>query len=425
MKIDRTTPPALILPTNLSLPQQKLHTTATGILLHTIEVLEQPVVRLSLVFKVGSMHQNHPFEASTMLNMLSEGSLSMSSADMAKELDFYGVEYECSIDRDFSMITVSCLSKFLPETLGLLEEIVLRPAFLVSELDIYKTKRKQQLRMERQRPSYMARELFTVAIFGADHPYGVVSQEECYDTLTSDNLREFYQRYFGAENCFAVASGFLQQTEIALICGFLEKIPHVVPFTCSYLEQPVSVSRSVLSRPNDVQSSLRIGKLLFPKGHPDYNGMQLLVMVLGGYFGSRLVQNLREEHGYTYGIYSTIATLRYEGYLAIATDVSSEFTAAAVKQIFIEIERLRTQKIDSDELIIVKNMIVGELMRVLDGPFGIADVIVENIESDLPADYFNQFLQDVKQCTPEYLQSLAIKYLNPDSFTTVIVGRTE
>ncbi|MEG2478819.1 MAG: hypothetical protein RSA50_00925 [Mucinivorans sp.] len=117
--------------------------------------------------------------------------------------------------------------------------------------------------------------------------------------------------------------------------------------------------------------------------------------------------------------------MRYEGYLAIATDVSSEFTAAAVKQIFIEIERLRTQKIDSDELIIVKNMIVGELMRVLDGPFGIADVIVENIESDLPADYFNQFLQDIKQCTPEYLQSLAIKYLNPDSFTTVIVGRTE
>ena len=421
-KIDRKTPPPFVLPEKLSLPAEQMFELGNGAKLWTLKAGTQDVIRLTLVFDAGTRRQAHPFVASSMLNMLSEGTEKYTAGQVSERLDFYGIYYDTSIDRDYAMITVSCLNRFLPETLELLEEIVVRPAFLPGELDIYRTKRKQQLKVEREKPAYIARELFAEALFGPEHPYGIVSSEDDYDGVTVEMLRDYHREFFGADNMFAVASGMLGDDQQAAVREMLSAIGKRNAPADSVTAKPVTLPFMFRERGDAMQSSIRIGKLLFPKGHPDFGGMQVLAMVLGGYFGSRLVDNLREEHGYTYGVYSAMLNMKYEGYIAIATDVAGEHTADAVDEIFAEIERLRTEIIPDQELDMVRNIIVGEMMRILDGPFGIADVTIENIQNGDDNDALNKFLDQVRCITPARLQELAVRYLDPATFTTVVVG---
>lgn len=423
MKLDRSITPLISLPKSLELPTITTSKSENAITLYSMSPSVIDVVRLSLVFNAGSRHQNHPFTASATLNLLSEGSENFTSVEIAEKLDFYGIYYDASCDRDSAMITITCLEKFLPETLSLLQECVVRPSFNDHELEIYKTKRKQQLSIEREKPAYLAREKFAQVLFGENHPYGTCSAAVEYDTLTREHLVGFHTNFINANNCFAVASGNISEQTRTRIIEFLETLPlsDVAPvdITCPVPQssEPVNVKRDAA-----VQTSLRMGKLLFTKAHPDFVDMKVVAMILGGYFGSRLMQNIREERGYTYGIYSAIVSLEHSGYFAIATDVSTESLDDTLVQIRYELNRMSTENMPLEELSEVKNMILGELMRILDGPFGVADVVIENIQSGLDADYLDEFLQCVQSVTPERVTELVAKYLDPDSFTYVTVG---
>lgn len=385
----------------------------------------QQVIRLTIVFQAGTRYQSVPFASSAMLNMLSEGSQNYTSAEIADKLDSYGIYYDTNIDRDYSMITVSCLNKFLPQTLELLEDMLLRPSFDEQELSIYAAKRKQNIKIDREKPSFIAREEFSKALFGTQHPYGVSYNEELYDNLTVDTLREHYQKYYGAENCFAVTSGMVNDEELKQIETFLAKIPNhnqeneIVRQLPKYESAP----EIFVERDGALQSSIRMGKVLFPKSHPDFNGMQVLSMVLGGYFSSRLVSNLREDKGYTYGIYAAMVNLEHAGYFAIATDVSAEHTNDAIGEIRLEIERLRNELIPEEELQMVRNTIVGELMRLVDGPFGIADITIESQQCGRDNELINEFLTEVRTITGERLLELAVRYLDPSTMSCVVVGQ--
>ena len=423
MKLDRSIIPQISLPKNLELPTITTTKSKNGITLYSMTPSVIDVVRLSLVFNAGSRHQDHPFTASATLNLLSEGSENLSSSEIAEKLDFYGIYYDASCDRDSAMVTITCLEKFLPETLNLLQECVVRPTFNDHELDIYKTKRKQQLSIEREKPAYIAREKFAQVLFGKDHPYGTCSAAVEYDTLTREHLVGFHSRFLNAQNCFAVASGKISQQTAESIIEFLETLPkgEFSPFEGLFSEPQSSESVSV-KRDAAVQTSLRMGKLLFTKAHPDFVDMKVVAMILGGYFGSRLMQNIREERGYTYGIYSAIVSLEHSGYFAIATDISTESLEDTLVQIRYELTKIATEQMPAEELNEVKNMILGELMRILDGPFGVTDVVIENIQSGMDAGYLDEFLQCVQSVTPERVSELVAKYLDPDSLTYVTVG---
>lgn len=422
---DRLNAPQTKLPQTIKLPKTVEKTTANGIKLMSLDAGTQQVIRLTIVFQAGTRYQSVPFASSAMLNMLSEGSRNYTSAQIADKLDFYGIYYDTNIDRDYSMITVSCLNKFLPQTLELLEDMLLYPLFDERELSIYALKRKQNIKIEREKPSFIAREEFSKALFGAAHPYGVSYDEQQYDTLTSDLLREHYDRYYGAENCFAVTSGMVTQDELLQIETLLAKIPSrkTTEQQPQNLTQFESTPEIFVERAGALQSSIRMGKVLFPKWHADFNGMQVLSMVLGGYFSSRLVSNLREDKGYTYGIYAAMVNLEHAGYFAVATDVSAEHTNDAVTEIIYEIERLRTELIPEQELEMVRNTIVGELMRLVDGPFGIADITIESQQCGRDNSMLNEFLAEVRTISSQRLQELAVKYLDSSTMSCVIVGQ--
>lgn len=416
--------PDITIPSSLDLVAQHRTTCVNGVTLDTLRAPGSGVVRLTLVFKGGSSVQKAPFAAASALSMITEGSEDYTAAQIAEQLDYYGIFFDNVTDRDYSYLTIASLTKFLPQALDILQSVILRPTFSDEEFDIYRGKKRQQIIVDRQKPSYIAREKFAAAIFGADHPYGRTYPVEDFDRLTTADLRTYHKENLRADRMFAVASGDLTDELIAEIRTMIEQIPTGAVDISAYFPTPTSSDelRTDIARENSTQSCIRMGKLLFTKQHPDYIAMQLLLTVLGGYFGSRLVQNLRQKNGYTYGAYSGLVAMSRSGYLAIATDVALEHRDAAIGEIISEINTLRTELIDHEELTMAKSSITGELMRLVDGPFGIADIAIENIQSDLSPGYLNDFFRAILDTTAEDLRAIAARHLDPATLRTVTVG---
>lgn len=414
--------PQVVIPGNLELANAKATALPNGARMYTLECAERDVVRFSFVFRAGTSWQQKPFCASATLNTLSEGSDTMTSHQIAERLDFYGSYFDVNIDRDWSMVSFVCLSKFFTETLAIAEEIVLRPAFPEKEVRTYCDKSRQNLTINRTKVDFNARELLVRSLYGPGHPYGVSSDAALYNEITSGDLRAFYEKHYTGNNCFVVMSGDTCAEKRDAVGALVAALPAGSENGRAAFPEPVSQKEARMEFKGAVQSAIRLGKVMFPRTHPDYIGMQVVTTVLGGYFGSRLIHNLREEHGYTYGAYSAMVNFDRSGYMAIATEVGSQFTEDAVKQIFAEIDRLRTEPVPEEELSLAKNIMVGEVMRILDGPIGIADVTIENIQNGTDNTYMAHFVQAVRSITPEQVLALSQKYLDPETFTTIIAG---
>lgn len=413
--------PDIVTPRSVAMPRTTLHTTPNGVKIYVLDSDDFEVVRFTFVFHAGTAMQHKPFTASATANMLSEGSTTMSAQQIADELDFYGSYFDVNIDRDYSYISFVSLSKFFAQTADVAEEIVLRPAFDERELKSYCQKRKQSLAIERQKVDVQSRELFAEALFGKEHPYGISVPCECYDNVTRRDIVELYAELYTASNCFVVCSGRVDDAVVERISK-MTMLLHEGPKPS--VDFPIVTSTPTIHRDiaGALQSSIRIGCRLFARTHPDFVGMQVVAAILGGYFGSRLMQNLREEHGYTYGVMAAMVNFDREGYLAIATQVAREHRDDALREIYSEIERLRTELITEEELQMVKNMMIGEVLRILDGPFGIADVTIENIMCGVDNSYTEKNIETIFAITPEEVQRLARKYLSREAFVEVVVG---
>ncbi len=408
---------------DISLRNAECRTLSNGVKIYTLSNHEFEVVRFSFVYKAGSVVQHRPFAATATANMMSEGSCDMTSHEIAERLDFYGSYFDINIDRDYTYFSFCSLSKFAAETLHVAEQILLHPTFPEEELTTYCAKRKQRLRIEREKVETRAREEFAKSLFGEAHPYGVSSHEAEYDTLTREDLLRIYERHYTAESCFVVCSGRITEAEMEAVIALAEQLPSREEE--AQAEFPAIEQRAfhLVEQPDAVQSSIRIGRLLFTRTHPDFVGMQIIATTLGGYFGSRLMQTLREERGYTYGVMAAMINFAHEGYLAIATQVGVEVTQESIDLIYSEIERLRTELIPEEELEMVRRIMVGEIMRILDGPFGVADVTIENILGGEQNSAIAKSVERIWKYTSEELLALAQRYLNPDDMVCVVSGR--
>ncbi len=393
-----------------------------GVKLYTLSSEEFEVLRVSFVFGAGSVFQSRPFAATATANMMSEGSGNMTAHEIAEQLDYYGSYFDVNVDRDYSYFSFCSLSKFVEPTLKVAEQIILHPTFPEEELRTYCNKRKQRLRIEREKVEVKAREEFAKSLFGDKHPYGVSFSESEYDTLRREHLIEIYDRLYCAENCFVVCSGRVGDVELRAIERVAGALRLGGEQASVDFPEPQRREFHLVEQPDAVQSSIRIGRRLFTRSHPDFLGMQMLATTLGGYFGSRLMQSLREQRGYTYGVMSAMVNFAQDGYFAIATQVGVEVTREAVELIIDEVERLRSELIDERELEMVRRIMVGEIMRILDGPFGVADVTIENILCDESNEVIARNVRRIEEYTPEELRGLAERYLDTQDMVCVVSG---
>lgn len=414
--------PPLTIPNSIDIQHAEKIVASNGTPIYVLNCPEFKVVRLSFVFHAGTITQARPFVASATANMLAEGSTKYTTQQIAERLDYYGSYFDINIDRDYSYISFCSLSKFFDPTAEIIEEVILHPTFPENELATYCAKRKQQLSIERSKVETIARENFAKAIFGERHPYGISYPEAEYDSMTREDIATHYRNHYTSENCIVVCSGNITPEVLERIKSITASL-HCSNSRCDIRLPEFSTSHNIRIQHNGaVQSSIRMGRLLFPRTHKDFIPMQVLSTVLGGYFGSRLMQNLREHNGFTYGVFSAMVNFQHTGYLALATQVGTEVTEQALIEISKEIDILRTELIPEEELELVKNIMAGEMMRILDGPFGIADVTTENILCGFDNSHTQQNLERIRQTTSEELLALAQRYLNPENMVTVVVG---
>lgn len=414
--------PPLIRPAAAELSEAAHTTLSNGVELYSLAADDFEVLRVTFVFRAGSAAQQVPFSASAAANLLSEGTQRMTAQQIAEQMDYYGSWFDVSIDRDYAYISFASLSKFFDRTMEVAEQLLLHPVFPEEEVRAYCAKRRQRLSIERAKVETQAREAFAQALFGPEHPYGISSDEREYDRLTRDAIAAFYERFYTARNCFAVCSGRVGERELEAVGAIAEQLPAGSVSAAPPFPAPRTTHHAFVDHPGAVQSSLRIGRLLFPRQHPDFLGMQVVATALGGYFGSRLMQNLRERHGYTYGAVAAMVNMERAGYLAVATQVGTDVTQAALTEIYAEIERLRREPMPDAELELVQNMMVGEMMRILDGPFGIADVTIENILCGRDNASIGENIRRIRSTTALEVQQLAQKYLAREDLVTVVAG---
>ncbi|MFR9620746.1 MAG: pitrilysin family protein [Rikenellaceae bacterium] len=410
---------------DIALQSAECQTLSNGIKLYTLNNDQFEVLRISFVFDAGTSVQTHPFSASAAANMLCEGSKTMSAHQIAEELDYYGSYFDVNIDRDNVYVNFCSLSKFVEQTLRVAEQIILHPTFAQEEVDRYRDKRKQRLMIELEKVETKAREEFAKSLFGTTHPYGISHSESEYDNLTRQQIVDIYERFYCAERCFVVCSGHIGESERQQIVELASAIPQGEKRATRTMPEAVSRPFHLVECSDAVQSSIRIGQRMFTRSHPDFLGMQILATTLGGYFGSRLMQRLREQRGLTYGVMSTMVNFAHDGYFAIATQVGIEATHEAIEIIMEEVERLRTEPIGDEELEMVRRIMVGEIMRILDGPFGIADVTIENILCGDDNDVIARNVARIESYTSQQLLELAQRTIDPEAMVCVVAGQME
>ena len=196
--------------------------------------------------------------------------------------------------------------------------------------------------------------------------------------------------------------------------------------TPSIKDLPIITSANreqLILKEDAMQSAIRIGKVLFNKTHPDFQPLQILNTLFGGYFGSRLMSNIREDKGYTYGIGSGIASLQNSGYFFISTEVGVDVCKDALKEIYFEMNRLREELVPEDELQLVKNYLLGMFLRSVDGPFAMAERFKGIMEYNLNYDYFDRYIATIKEISASQLRSLANSYFDKDSMIELVVGK--
>ena len=424
MTLDRTQPPAFQAIQEVMLPAVQQHTLDNGILVHLIAVEQQPVLRLECIFDAGTWYEQQPGTGFFAVKMLAEGTTSRSSAQISEYFDRYGAFVELSSGPDRASVVVYCLTRFLPDVLPLLRELLTEPTFPAKELDELRNITLQNLRVNYEKNSYLAGVLFREKLFGLEHPYGRSQRPEAIEQLTRDGVADFYERTIRNRPFQLVLAGQASENEVSLINRALGQFPIRTDQVSAFMGGlPVDDVLPVLSeKPDSTQSSIRLGRRLFTRSHPDFFKMLVTNEILGGYFGSRLMKNIREEKGFTYGISSNMPSFRREGYFLIGTDVNKENTQQTLDEIQKEIRILQTEPVSADELETVKNYMAGEFVGSLNTPFEIADRYKVILLDNLPADFLTMYIQRVRAVSAADIMETATHYLSSDDLREVIVG---
>lgn len=422
---DRTQAPAMKAMDDFKVSEPGHITLDNGIPLYVINKGTQDLVRISLVFGAGAWYEDMPFTAQASNLMLREGTSLLASEEIEGKLDFYGAYLETAVEQDNSYVSLYSLNKHVNELLPLLRDIIREASFPEKEFEIMIGRQKQYLAVNEQKVNYLARTRFSALIFGPGHPYGTYRQAAHLENINVAALKEFHQKHYTPGNCRIVVAGKVSDELIRMLNETLgdkrwqnESLP-LRDFTSTADAE----FKHYLVRKDTIQAAIRIGKQLFNRTHPDFLGMQVLNTVLGGYFGSRLMTNLREDKGYTYGVGSALISLQHSGSFFITSEVDAEVAHQAASEVYIEIDRLRNDLVPDRELQLVKNYMLGKFLRSIDGPFAMADMLMSVLESGLDMSYFNRYTEVIRSITAAELRDLARLHLEPATFHEIIVGK--
>ena len=424
--INRKASPSIVDPTHLhiELPMYEKHVLSNGVEVYLFNMGTQDTMMVNWIFDAGNWFEEKNLVASSTNHLLKNGTSSKNAFAINEHFEFYGSYLNRNCYYETAEITLHCLSRHVQELLPVVSELISESIFPEEELDIYKKNMQQRLKVNLQKNEFVASRLIEAYLFGEEHPYGRYSREEDYANLNQPELREFFDRYYKNGRLLILAAGVLPKNLVAQLETSFGKLPlkeRSAPKNTHAFHASIEKKYRLQNSADGVQGSIRLGRYFPNRNHPDFPLMQVLNNVFGGFFGSRLMNNIREDKGYTYGIHSYLMNHIQTSAFMISTEAGKDVCEPALVEIYKEMDRLCNEPIPEDELLLTRNYLIGSILSELDGPFQVASRWKNYILNGLTEDYFYNSIRTIREVQPKDLQDIAQKYLNRNEFYELIV----
>ena len=425
--MNRTIAPAIkdAVEFDVTLKPYEKFTLDNGIPVYVIKSDEQDTLQLEFIFPAGSWYEQESQVAAATNFLIKNGSTKHNALEINESIEYFGAYLNRNSYHENATYTLHCLTRHTEDLLPLLQEVIQDPAFSADELATYQQNMKQRLAVNLQKCDFVANRYIDKYLFGEFHPYGRVSTMMAYDALQPESLRAFYQKHYSYNNCKIFVAGHLPENMIALLNKYFGSTQWNGETTLLRPELPIQTAdekkHRIFNDENGVQGAVRVARHFPNRYHPDFPKMMVLNTILGGYFGSRLMSNIREEKGYTYGIHSQLYNFRQTSALNIQTEAGRDVCEATIEEIYKELQNLQNEPVPEEELSLVRNYMIGSILGDLDGAFQVIQRWKSLILNDLDENYFNNNIRIIKTITAEELQQLAKQYFTPSDFYELVV----
>ena len=424
--LDRTIAPKIkdAVDFDLQLKKSEQFTLDNGIPVYTINAGAQEVSMIELVFYAGNWYEDQNIVAGTTNYLLKNGTSKKSAFEINDHFEYYGAYLNRNCYNETANITLHCLNRYLKDVLPVVEELITDSIFSEEELAIYKQNQIQRLKVSLQKCDFVANRFIDEYLFGLHHPYGRYTSIPDFEALSRAQVLQFYKNYYINGKCIIFAAGKLpddifQQLNKAF--GHLPLNKNPIPEKTFEIVSSPQKKHRIINDPNGVQGAVRIARPFPNRRHPDFTKAQVLNNIFGGFFGSRLMSNIREDKGYTYGINSYFQNHIHDSAWMVSTEAGRDVCEATIDEVYKEMRILQEELVDEEELLLVKNYMLGTILGDLDGPFQVIGRWKNYILNGLDESYFYNAINTIKTIEAGEIQQLAKKYLIPEAFYQLVV----
>jgi predicted Zn-dependent peptidase len=423
MSLVRTNAPEIKTISEVNFPNPTQYTLDNGIKVNAFNLGSQDAVQIELIFTVSRNEGKNPLVAKAVNEIIGEASSGKGPGILNEAIDFHGAFLESTYSIDHSSVSLFTLTKKLSNVLPLFEEVVMDAVFPEREVAIYLTNSKQKFTVNQEKVDTLVRRLYSQKLYG-EHYYAGRTELNHFDEVEAKDLAVFYKDFYTASNCNIIVSGKFDES---LFESLNKSFGKMTRGKQSDIDKPVlnnSSGKYFHEKEGAIQSGIRVGKLISVEyGSGEYFKLKILNTVLGGYFGSRLMSNIREDKGYTYGIGSSVSYLKNACAFSIATEVGADVTKATLKEVYYELDKLNRELIPDEELAVVKNYLLGSILKSSDGAFSLAQQFkgVSFLGEDLT--FFQRYIEVIGTVTSQDLRDVAQKYLSADSMLEAVAGK--
>ena len=422
--IDRSIAPKIVdaVDFNLHLKPYQKYILKNGVEVYAIDAGAEEVMMIEWVYFAGDWYEEKNLVAAATNFMLKNGTSQKSAFQVNEHFEYYGAYLNRAAYNETSTISLHTLTKHLNELLPVVREMITDSIFPEEELIIYKKIMQQRLSVNLMKCDFVGHRLIDAYLYGEQHPYGKFSRFEDYEALTREQLVEFYKKYYLQGKLIIFTAGKLPANMEELLNKNFGDLSNNGAEVKNYSAKPAEEKKQrIINDPNGVQGAIRIARPFPNRHHPDFLKVQVLNSLLGGFFGSRLMSNIREDKGYTYGIHSFIQNHIQQTAWMISTEAGRDVCEATIKEVYFEMKKLRDELVDEEELLLVRNYMMGGILGDLDGPFQIIARWKNIILNNLDEKYFYDSINTIKKVTAEELKQLAEKYLQAEDFYELVV----
>ena len=407
---------------HLELKPYEKHVLRNGVEVYAIDAGAEEVLQVEWVFYAGNWFEKNNLTAASANFLLKNGTSKKTAFQLNEHFEYYGSYLNRNCYNETATITLHCLTRHIESLLPVVREMLTDAVFPDEEISTYKQNMKQRLNVNLKKCDFVASRLIDAYLYGEGHPYGRYTKFEDYDAVTRASIVDYYNQYYQNGRFIMFVAGKLPANLKSLLdqhFGDLSNQPvQVLDIPAINAEEK---KYRVINDPQGVQGAIRIGTNFPNRHHPDFAKTQVLNNVFGGFFGSRLMSNIREDKGYTYGIYSYLENHIQQSAWVISTEAGRDVCEATIAEVYKEMELLRNKLVDDEELLLVRNYMMGSILGDLDGPFHIINRWKNIILNDLDGDYFYQQMETIRKVSANELQDLANKYLLPEKFYELVV----